>query len=122
MKKTIAALSASTLSLAVAAQVHAQQGYLGDVAGTAGLETTGLPEMIGNLISVVISLLGIIFLGLTLYAGFLWMTAGGDTDKVGKAKTLLQQGIIGMIIILASLAISNFVFTSLTDAGFDTTA
>jgi hypothetical protein len=89
---------------------------LGDVGDEAGLSDAELPEVIGTLINVFLSILGIIFLVLVLYAGFLWMTAAGSPDKVTKAKTLLAQAIIGMILILASFAISNFVVDAIGDA------
>ncbi len=89
---------------------------LGDVGDEAGLSDAELPEVIGTLINVFLSILGIIFLVLVLYAGFLWMTAAGSPDKVTKAKTLLAQAIIGMILILASFAISNFVVDAIGSA------
>ncbi len=120
MKKALALLSSVPLSLAVAVQVHAQTSAtdrLGDVSAASGLPEQDLTTLIGNLISVLISVLGIIFLILTLYAGFMWMTAGGDEGKVEKAKKLLINGIVGIILILAALAISNFVFDALSEAG-----
>lgn len=104
---------------AVAPPVHAVNigEGLGDVGGAAELSDTELPEIIGTLINVFLSILGIIFLVLVLYAGFLWMTAAGDTGKVDKAKTLLTQAIIGLILILASYAIANFVVDAIARSG-----
>ena len=53
--------------------------------------------------------LGIISVVLILYAGFMWMTAAGNEDKVGQAKKLLVAAVIGLIIILASYSIASFV-------------
>jgi hypothetical protein len=41
------------------------------------------------------------------------MTSGGDDDKVGEAKTMIKNAIIGLIVIVAAFSISNFVLTSL---------
>jgi len=60
-----------------------------------------------------LSLLGFIFLLLTLYAGFLWMTAGGDEGNIEKAKKILTASVIGLAIILLSYAITLFVFRTL---------
>lgn len=88
-----------------------------DVGGNAGIAGGGgLTEMIGKLINVGLGFLGIVFLVLMLYAGFLWMTAQGDDKKVGKAKDMIFQAIIGLIIIVAAYAISNFVLGSLLNA------
>lgn len=121
MKKLLTAISSVPLSLAIAAQVHAQNGATArlDRVGTAsGLDNTNdLEGVIGSLINVMISVLGIVFLFLVLFAGFTWMTAGGEQEKVAKAKKLLINGVIGLILVLAALAISNFVFSALGDAG-----
>jgi len=69
---------------------------------------TSLTSMIAKIIRVFLSLLGIIFLILTLYAGFLWMTAGGNDEKVGQAKKTLTSAVIGLIIVTGSYSISLF--------------
>jgi len=93
------------------------QKLTGEVGTTAGINTGGgLTQMIGSLINVGLGFLGIVFLVLMLYAGFLWMTAQGDDTKVKKAKDMIFQAIIGIIIIVAAYAISNFVLGSLLNA------
>jgi hypothetical protein len=44
-----------------------------------------------------------------MYAGFLWMTSGGDEEKITRAKKILINGIIGLIIILSSWALTTFI-------------
>lgn len=90
---------------------------LGDVGGEAGLSDADLPEVIGGLIRTGLGLLGLILLVIVLYAGFLWMTAGGNTDKVGQAKQLLINAVIGLIITVAAYAISGFVVDAIAGAG-----
>lgn len=86
------------------------------VAGGAGITSTkSLPELIGQIINIVLTLLGMVFLILVLYAGFLWMTAQGDDKVVGKAKDIIRQAIIGLIVIVAGFAISNFVLGNLVN-------
>ncbi len=65
--------------------------------------------IIAQYIRVLLSLLGMIFFLLTLYAGYLWMTAGGNEEQVAQAKAYLSNGVIGLIVILASWSISLFV-------------
>ena len=72
-----------------------------------------LAGIIVLVINTVLGLLGVIFLVLIIYAGFLWMTAGGNEDQVGKAKGLLINAIIGVIIIVAAYAISYFVLDAI---------
>jgi Type IV secretion system pilin len=80
-----------------------------------GGTTQTLPQIVGGLINVLISVLGIIFVVLVVYAGFLYLTASGDDKKVAKAKTLLTQAVIGLVIILAAYGIATFVIDRLTD-------
>ncbi len=77
---------------------------------------TDLNGTIGSLISVLLSLLGVIFLLLIIYAGFTWMTAQGDTKKTQKAKDILITSVVGLIILLSAYAISSFVLDQLATA------
>jgi len=88
-----------------------------EVGEKAGIDNTDrtLPEIIGRLINVVLGFLGIVLLGLILWAGFLWMTAGGNADQVKTARAYMSNAIIGLIIVVAAFAITNFVLTSLVN-------
>lgn len=79
------------------------------VSGNSALE-----EMVGKVINAFLSLLGVIFIGLIIYSGFLWMTARGDENKVSTAKDILKTSITGLIIILAAYGISYYVLQKLT--------
>ena len=76
---------------------------------------TRLPAMIGGYISQALALLGIILVVIIIYAGFQWMTAQGDADKVKTAKKMIGQAVVGMAIILAAYAITNFVVASIVN-------
>ncbi len=83
----------------------------------AGFGTTvrTLPEIVGNIINIVLSFLGVLLLVYLIYAGFLWMTSGGDSKKADSAQQYIKNAVIGLVIILASFAISNFVITNLAN-------
>ncbi len=103
--------------------VHAAPG-LGDnlemVASGTGLGDTDLRQTIGSLINVMLSVLGIIFLLLIIWAGFKWMTAQGEAKETEKARDILISATVGLIILLSAYAISNFVIEQLTSAtGYD---
>lgn len=70
----------------------------------------------GDIIKSIITLMGIIFLGLALYAGYLWMTARGKEEQTKKSKDILEEAVIGLIIVLAAYAITSFVVSRLTSA------
>lgn len=72
-----------------------------------------IPELVGAIVGVALSFLGIIFFGLIFYSGIRWMTARGNTDTVTEAKTTLESAVIGLIIVLASYAATQFVLDKL---------
>lgn len=77
-----------------------------------GLEDGGerdVREVAVDIVKYLMTFLGIIAVVVILLGGFKWMTAGGNEDKVGEAKSLIIAGVIGLIIILASFAIVTFV-------------
>lgn len=118
--KKISALlvvGALSLPLLVAPAYAAVDDYLGDIQTGAGLTDAPLEDTIGSLIGVVLSVLGIVLLILVIYAGFLWMTAQGDSEQTKKARDIMINAVIGLIITLAAYAISSFVIDALSGAG-----
>lgn len=93
-----------------------EQGDGSDFAGAAGLSSGNLIDTISSIIRVALGFLGIIAVVIILLGGFKWMTSGGNEDKVKKAKGLIFQGIIGLVIVLSSYAIASFIITSITTA------
>jgi type IV secretion system pilin len=114
--------SASATLLALPAMASAQTVFetaqsnvkdVGEKAEVGGAATASLPDVIGRLINVALGFIGILLLVYILWAGFMWMTAGGDEGKVKTATTMIRNAIIGLLIIIAAFAISNFVLGSL---------
>ena len=80
-----------------------------DPSNTLGLNTSDLKAAVIRIINWVLGLLGIIAVIMILIGGFQWMTAGGNEEKVEKAKKIISAAIVGLIIILLAWAIVNFV-------------
>jgi hypothetical protein len=92
--------------------------YLEITARAAGFgEPKDLGEIIGALIGTFLSFLGVIFLILILYGGFVWMTSGGNEAKVYKAKNIIGRAIVGLIIVLSAYSITSFVFYAVLQNG-----
>ena len=68
-----------------------------------------LQSKAGQIVGTVLSFVGVLFLILMIYAGILWMTAQGNDQQVAKAKGLLINGVIGLIIVFAAYAITSFI-------------
>ncbi|OGF41099.1 hypothetical protein A2477_00220 [Candidatus Falkowbacteria bacterium RIFOXYC2_FULL_47_12] len=80
---------------------------------------TEFPKIVGLIISYFAQLLGVIYLGLVVYAGSLWMMAHGNDDQVVKAKTIIRNATIGMILFVGAYAIVYFVLAALSSGGFN---
>lgn len=90
-------------------------GRLETVAGGGGYntgETGGLMIVVGTIIQAALGLLGAIFIILVVIAGYGWMTAAGNEEKIKKAVTKIKQAIIGLVITLSSWAIWSFIFNN----------
>ena len=106
-------------------------------ADTLGVDVIDQNVALGNsdlrvtvvkIINTVLGLLGIIAVVLVLYGGFTYMTAGGDDEKVSRARKILINSVIGLVIILSAFGITKFVLNKLSEAtglvttdGIDTT-
>ncbi|MFA4942203.1 MAG: hypothetical protein WC564_01020 [Patescibacteria group bacterium] len=96
------------------------QNRLNNTASQAQFDVSaGLtPEqIISTAITALLSLLGIIFVGLLVYGGFVWMLAGGDEQKVTKATDIIKESLIGLVIVLGAYALSYFIIGALLPGG-----
>ncbi len=117
------------LSFVLISQV-AQAGLLevntvGEITNNTGAVQVGAGysagATLGSVVAVIIKgflgVLGIIFVILMIVAGFNWMTAAGEEEKINKAKDTLRAAIIGLIIVVSAYAITYFVFENLPGSG-----
>lgn len=112
----------SLVALPASAAVDIGAGMAKNIATGAGYDAStdalSLSRTVGNYIKIALSLVGMIFLVLTVYAGFLWMTASGEEEKMTKSKEILRAAVIGLAITLMSYGITTFVVDKLkTSAG-----
>ena len=120
LKKFIIAVSALSMVLSFAtaqAQGIKDQNMLNSIAGKAGVADNGSVEGISSIvIKTVLSITGLIFLILMVYAGMLWMTARGDEGQVDKSKEIIQAAIIGLAVTVSAYAITVFVTGRFSDS------
>lgn len=94
--------------------VNCSYGAINGACGSVDSDTYNIAEFIGfYIIQPVLGLLGLLFLCLTIYAGFLWMTAQGDDKRVQKAKDILTAAVVGAVIIVGAYAATNTLFRAL---------
>lgn len=108
-------LSLATLGGAVA--VYAQpdiNSLTQDVGRKSGYDVDqvtdkSLSETIGRIIRIALSLIGTGFFALTIYAGFLWMTAQGSDEQVEKAMGIIKTATVGLIVTLAAYGLTVYI-------------
>lgn len=86
------------------------------VGGFAGYDSAGTSEatlldLVGMTIGIGLGLLGVIFVILIIIAGYNWMMAAGDQEKITKAGSTIRNAIIGLLIVVAAYAIWTFIST-----------
>lgn len=122
LSKTTKKIAVSFVSLGIlllfVSVAHAQTSIRDSVLGNLASASPGLSgddprEIVINIINWVLSVIGVIFLGFFIYGGFLWLTAAGNKDQLGKAKSTLKDGIVGLLIIFLAFGIANMVFVFL---------
>lgn len=122
MKKKLisfAILSMMTLGLYSVAMIPSARALdvgLNEINSTIQLGKEDPRVIISRIINTAMMFLGVIAVCIVLIGGFKWMTAGGNEDKVGEAKKLMGAGVVGLVIVLASWGIAQFIVKQLQTA------
>lgn len=91
----------------VGADIGAQLNAAGGSKG-AGLQYVDPRVTVILLIRSILKVIGLIVFCFIIYAGYLWMTAGGDDEQIEKAKRVIRNSVIGLIIVISSYSITSF--------------
>jgi type IV secretory pathway VirB2 component (pilin) len=113
------AWAVSLMSL-VPATVQAQNITSNDLWGNGtastyqnqGFSSTDPRQTVAKIIKVALGFLGSIAVILIVLAGFKWMTAAGNEDKIAESKKLMAAAFVGLVIILTAFALTSFVIES----------
>ncbi len=76
-----------------------------------------VPSLIGQALKVFLGIIGSLALVIFIYGGVMWMTSGGNPDKVKKAQGTLVWSILGLVVIFSSYVLVSSVITALTFKG-----
>ena len=123
---TIAALTVATTGarvMAVPADDEGSGGGGGGGVATGNAQSgvskvnpgaaTDLYPMIQLILNMVFTIIGVVAVIMIVIGGVNYTTSQGDSAKVQKAKNTIMYGIIGLVIVLLSFAIVNFVLSGL---------
>ncbi len=87
-------------------------------AGTqAQMTLQPLSAYAAGLVKGLLTLIGVVFLGLLIYGGFLYLTAAGNEEKVEQGRNTLTAAVIGLIIIMTGYSITYFITLRLETPG-----
>ena len=116
MKKII--ILGSLFGLLLAPSMGMAQTFIPEDEDLGSFEEVNLGEaqpyeVAARIINVALGFMGIFTLALIIWGGFIWMNARGNQEEVSKAKKILEGAIIGLVIVLASFGISQYIFENL---------
>lgn len=107
------ALLAVSFPLMTSAQLDLGVDRAREAATEAGFNPTTsqttLAENLGYIVRIALSLLGVIFMVLIVYAGYLWMMARGNETEIEKAQGIIRAAVIGLIIVVSAYSITYFI-------------
>ena len=107
---------AFAISLLIGTQFAHAQGLrnsadtLDTITAGAGIDDfENVEDVVGVSINAALGLIGLIFFALMIYAGFTWMSARGEEDKIQKAQKIIISSLVGLFIVVAAYAITALV-------------
>ncbi|MBI3115123.1 MAG: hypothetical protein HYZ09_01350 [Candidatus Kerfeldbacteria bacterium] len=107
---SLATFTALLAVLVVPALALAQTSFIvEDIGGAVGLGTADLKDTVINIIKWVLGILALVAVSFIIYGGFTWMTASGNDDRIGKAKSIISAAVIGLIVVILAWAVVIFV-------------
>ena len=123
MNKLQRYIFAGSIAIAMLSPVAAlAQPILGGAGGGTGIVTSGnaLPQgvsqrfgtfesIIKSTFNITILVSGIVFVFLMLLGGVQYLTSLGDDDGTTKARKIILNGAIGLVIVLTSFAVGTYV-------------
>ena len=113
MKERLAKISSKavatvTMVVGSATAVLAQESPLGWITNIDG-QKDGLNTWIVDVINWAIGLAALAAVVMLIAAGFLYIKAAGDENKIGKATKTLTFAIVGLVICFIAVMLVNFV-------------
>lgn len=108
----------SLLSLPLISSAATNQGSVG-IKNPLGDGNDNLFKMIDTIIDALLKLGAVLAVIAIIFAGFKFVTAGGDEGKLKTAKAILLYTVIGIVILLGARIISAVVVETVTSVGKD---
>ena len=111
-KKSPLTLTLLCIAVTILVSLPAQAANGLDIYNPINAET--VPQLINSIVRTILGVVGALSLFMFVYGGMLWMTSGGNSQRVEKGKETLTWATIGLAVIFSSYAILSFVFKALS--------
>jgi hypothetical protein len=85
----------------------------GFLLGATGLGKKDPTYIVFSVVNTSLIFLGAITVVMIVVAGFMWIFATGEEEKITKAKDLLKGAVFGLVIVLGSYGLAQFVFAAI---------
>ncbi len=85
--------------------------------GTSGSITSGIKGLAKTVVDIFSVVVGIISVIMIIYAGFRYITSGGESGSVSSAKSTLIYAIIGLVIVVLAQLIVHYVLGTASNIG-----
>ncbi|HHX99558.1 TPA: hypothetical protein GX533_02700 [Candidatus Dojkabacteria bacterium] len=112
LSKAIAGISSIGSSLYLASATFAQTGADDALSYIDDIHTTGerdLMQFVRNLINWAIGIAALVCVVMLIFAGYSYITASGNEEKVQKATKTLTWAIVGLVVCFIAVILVNFV-------------
>jgi hypothetical protein len=86
---------------------------LGEMQNQGVTLSSNLQGTANIIVRTIFYLVGTAFLILVIYGGIVWMKAAGRDTEVARAKKIIATSIIGVVVLLLSYALTNFIMSRL---------
>ena len=105
----------ATLVLALPSVALAQRGPFGGDE-QVNVPRAGLREATVRVLNFALTFVGLIAVAMLIYGGFRYLTSAGNEETTKQAKRIILYAIIGIVVILLSAVIVNFLVGSVPQA------
>jgi heme/copper-type cytochrome/quinol oxidase subunit 2 len=99
-------------------KIFAQVGNMNvNLSGANPIKANDIYGLVSAILDFVVKIGAVVVVFFIIYAGFQFVTAQGSEDKISKAKTTFFWTIVGALILLGALTLSNVVCNTANQLG-----
>ncbi len=109
---------------AAAATVNIDQGVCSgtnfDISGNGQncptTSSTNFQGLLDNIVNIFSAIVGVVAVIMIIVGGLRYITSGGDSSRVGSAKTTIIYALVGLVVVVLAQLIVHFVINQATTA------